>query len=534
MQGKNYYHGLILGFVCVCSFFVHLGVFEPDLMEARNFVTAREMVEEGNYLLPEMNAKPRLEKPPLPTWMTAIMYRFQGETLFFLRLPAALIATMLVFFFHALLRRIFDDKETALVGAIALASFPMIVEMGRTGSWDIFCQAFMLGAVFFLYNAFQQQQTRYGLYLMAGIFIGLSAMSKGPVAIYGMLLPFLIAYGMSYGYKNIKAHLTAITAMLLVAIGIASWWYIYVRLEVPEISTQIANKEVEAWSNRHTRPFWFYLSFPLFTGAWLAFLLPSFAYKKFVTAKPLGKAYKVAFWWALWTLFLLSVIPEKKERYLLPIFPPLAMLVTFAFHKLRNEGYTGLGRIAFLSFAILLLLIALAGPPGLYALFVSKGYMSWGALLAAGLLLLAVAAIVIMAIKKQNAMQLVFSAVVVLAVVTTFVLPALPEFKYKNPDYREIGVIQNELWYSEQAFYTDLDLNLKAIWRVGKPVTMVLPTESWPADQFILISENTLPELLKPLENERKSAIHLGTYDYFRKKSKHKLHVYQVPAIASH
>ena len=35
-------------------------------MEARNFIVAREMLTEGNWLLTTMNDVPRYEKPPFP------------------------------------------------------------------------------------------------------------------------------------------------------------------------------------------------------------------------------------------------------------------------------------------------------------------------------------------------------------------------------------------------------------------------------------------------------------------------------------
>lgn len=46
------------------------GNLPVSIMEARNFITAREMITDGNWLLTTMNGLPRYEKPPLPTWLT--------------------------------------------------------------------------------------------------------------------------------------------------------------------------------------------------------------------------------------------------------------------------------------------------------------------------------------------------------------------------------------------------------------------------------------------------------------------------------
>lgn len=41
-------------------------------MEARNFNSAREMINHNNWVLTTMNGEARYEKPPLPTWLAAI------------------------------------------------------------------------------------------------------------------------------------------------------------------------------------------------------------------------------------------------------------------------------------------------------------------------------------------------------------------------------------------------------------------------------------------------------------------------------
>ena len=45
----------VLGTVCLFAFFVNNEIIVPDIMEARNIVTAREMVYEGHWVVPTMN-----------------------------------------------------------------------------------------------------------------------------------------------------------------------------------------------------------------------------------------------------------------------------------------------------------------------------------------------------------------------------------------------------------------------------------------------------------------------------------------------
>ena len=63
----TYYLLIVIGLI----FFVNLDAIYVNIMEARNFITAREMVNLDHWLLTTINDVPRYQKPPLPTWLTA-------------------------------------------------------------------------------------------------------------------------------------------------------------------------------------------------------------------------------------------------------------------------------------------------------------------------------------------------------------------------------------------------------------------------------------------------------------------------------
>ena len=70
--------------------------------------------------------------------------------------------------------------------------------MGRTATWDIYCHAFMIGAIYYLYLALRQNTCKWTYFIGAGIFMGLSFLGKGPVSFYALLLPFVCAYILYY------------------------------------------------------------------------------------------------------------------------------------------------------------------------------------------------------------------------------------------------------------------------------------------------------------------------------------------------
>ena len=61
---KNYL--LLLLLTCAAIFFVNLNSLPVNIMEARNFITAREMLQDGNWLLTTINGEPRYQNHRSP------------------------------------------------------------------------------------------------------------------------------------------------------------------------------------------------------------------------------------------------------------------------------------------------------------------------------------------------------------------------------------------------------------------------------------------------------------------------------------
>lgn len=61
---------LFLTLVCLGVFFVNLDAIFVNIMEARNFITAREMIQYGHWLLTTINGEPR--------YQTALAYLAYG------------------------------------------------------------------------------------------------------------------------------------------------------------------------------------------------------------------------------------------------------------------------------------------------------------------------------------------------------------------------------------------------------------------------------------------------------------------------
>jgi len=317
----------ILLFIAFWSYFYASGNVQMDLMEARNLVAAREILQNDNWLIPTMNGEIRITKPPLPTWFAALTARSAGATddLSMLRLPSAIAALLLVFFTYGLAWTMARDRAAAFIAAAILASNIMVMKMGHRASWDIFCHMFMLGALW-AYMLGMLGNRGWPTFALFGGLMGLSFLSKGPVSFYALLLPFLLSYLCIYRVDPLRQKWRLLLLAVVVAAVISSLWPLYILNFHPEALLSTVQQETDAWANRHIQPFWYYLDFPVYSGLWLvvavAVLIEPFARKRVASIQQ----YRFLLLWLVFDILLLSVIPEKKHRYLLPAMIPLALL----------------------------------------------------------------------------------------------------------------------------------------------------------------------------------------------------------------
>ncbi len=99
--------------------------------------SAREMLANGNPLIPTLGGRPWLEKPPLAIWLVAIVGRLAGgigETV--ARVPSAIAAALLVIGIGALAVRRFG-RSVALLAALIQATTAWTVIRGRLAEADM-------------------------------------------------------------------------------------------------------------------------------------------------------------------------------------------------------------------------------------------------------------------------------------------------------------------------------------------------------------------------------------------------------------
>ena len=312
-----------------------------SIMEARNFISAREMLTDNNWILTTMNGEARYEKPPLPTWITAIFgYIFGITSVLALRWPAILMVAVTSVCGFKLCKSITGNHQQSVVtGFITLSSF-YIIGITIEGPWDIYAHGFMLVAIYQLIVLFQSETTSLKHGLLFILFLAASILPKGPVSLYVLFLSFVIAYGFSFGFRGPKIKYLKLMVFFIFGLCLGGWWYFHVRLADPETFVKITSKETANWSSYNVRPFYYYWSFFIQSGLWTIPAFVSLLYPYLKRRVKHKKAYKFTFLWTVIAVVLLSVIPEKKSRYLMPVLIPLALNIGFYIEYLIHEFKT--------------------------------------------------------------------------------------------------------------------------------------------------------------------------------------------------
>ncbi|SDB21272.1 4-amino-4-deoxy-L-arabinose transferase [Flavobacteriaceae bacterium MAR_2010_188] len=470
-----------------------------SIMESRNFITAREMVNDGNWLLPTLNGEPRYEKPPLPTWLSAVSGIALGiDSVFALRLPGIFMIMIIGIFCYLITDKLIKYKTQAFINSLIVITSFYVFAITVEAPWDIFAHGFMLMGIFFLINSFQSEKLNLISSLLSALCIGLSILSKGPVSVYALFLPFLIAYLVVFRGSFKRSKVFTLFSVIFLALIIGGWWFIYARINNPAAFDAVVNTESTNWANYNVRPFYYYWSFFIQSGIWTIPTFISLLYPYLKDKVYNLKAYQFTLLWTLISVILLSIIPEKKSRYLMPVLIPLALntgfYIEYLFREFKNiKSYLELVPIYFY-FGILA--IACFVIP--ISVFFMKDYfvgfsILWYTLLSFTLLTIGLA--LFLGLKNKNPKTLFISVVGIMVSVLLFLPPIYDKMERNN--YNPISEFHKNRLYKDISVYSINGVSPEFIWDYGDKIPE-LRTES----SEILIPDENQFGLLVPRAND--------------------------------
>ncbi|WP_299251538.1 glycosyltransferase family 39 protein [uncultured Lacinutrix sp.] len=517
---KNYPILFICLFVAV-MLLPNLDVLQISIMEARNFITAREMLNNDHWLLTTMNNVARYQKPPLPAWFSALGgILFGTKSLFGMRLPAVLMVMLAGSFMYYFSRTILKSRTHSMINALVLITSFYVIGITFEAPSDIFTHAFMLVSIYYFYNIFKQDVSRWKHALFAGICLGLSILAKGPISIYALFLPFLIAYGFSFKYKAIKQKLPQLLSAIVLGLIIGGSWYLYVKLKDPNVLNSTVAKETGTWKSYNVRPFYYYWSFFVQTGIWTIPAFISLLYPYLKKRVSHYKAYKFSLIWTLTAVVLLSLVPMKKSRYLVPVLIPLAFNIGFyieylirKFKVLKDKRETF---PVYFNFG-LIGVIGIAFPIVMFVLFNAELQSHLIRFTIASIVLFAIGVFILLQLKAKNIKNVFLLTVFFFASVFVLALPLSNAFK--NEDYSSISDLNEENQQRNINLYAVNYIAPETIWDYGNSI----PEIEYKNDRYTFPKENKFGILVYEMSAENEAQIRanyevkeMATYDLNR------------------
>jgi len=510
---------IVLCVIIMLGFSIHH--LDVTIMEARNFITAREMLSDGNWVLTTMNGEPRYQKPPLPTWFAAVSgYIFGLKSVLALRFPGIIMVAILGVTTYIFSKKFLNDALRPLINALITITSFYITAIIIEAPWDIFTHTFMFIGIVHVFLLFEKQKNYWKHTVLAGIFIGLSILCKGPVSFYALFLPFLLAYGIAFKFNGFRAKAFSLFSVLIIALLVGGWWYLYVRIEDPTTFLAITEKETGNWSSYNVRPYYYYWSFFVQSGLWTIPAFISLLYPYMKTRVRNLKAYRFSFYWTIFAVILLSIIPEKKSRYLMPVLIPLAVNTGFYIdYLIRNFRTMKKGEKIPVYFNFILIGLIAVGFAFLWPFFEMF-------LLAINLKLYAIASIILFIIgigifwqlRKQELKKVFFLTVLFFISAFLLVLP-LKNFENKNDIGESLSNLKSHSAANGYSVYGFQSVSPEFIWYYGDKIPSIKKSDStvnFPAENRFGMLSTTLTDTERSILSEKYKIDSLGVYDLNR------------------
>ena len=339
---------LLLVLLSVTLYFWGLGshgLLEPD--EGRYSEIPREMRETGDFITPKLNYIKYFEKPVLHYWLTAAAQSAFGENEFSGRFWPALLALGGILSTFFLARSMFG-RETALYSSGILATCLVYFAVSQINITDMplsfFITVSMTGFWFGL-----EKNRRFYLLFYAGA--ALALLTKGLI---GIVLPGGIIFWymiFTRRWDIVRSALYLPGIILFAALSLP--WFIAVCLVNGDFFYFFFIQEhfLRYATKMHGRyePAWFFIPILLLGLFPWTGLLPG-ALRSAVPSslRSFGKERREELFLFLWfaVIFLFfSLSSSKLIPYIIPVFPPLAVLMGRLLHRtVSEENWKGMKR----------------------------------------------------------------------------------------------------------------------------------------------------------------------------------------------
>ena len=321
------------------------GLWTPD--EPREAEIGREMLGHPGFV-PHLNGEPFFEKPPLYYWAMAGSYALAGVSNASARAVSTLagLATLALLFLWA--RRAASER-TAYLAVFMLATS---LQFFQSTHWVLLDPLLMLFLTLTFWGAWEGLNGNRGWWPLVALYGGicLGVWTKGLI---GLALPMAgLLFFMLLKRKqawDCARRLRLFWGLALTGLIIVLCVWAFYLAEGREAVVQLVwvnhvLRFIKPGTTGHAQPFYYYVhTLPMAVLPWLmpflALFRPSFWKESRQGSGVLLRPYLGAA--VLGGVLLLSAATTKRETYLLPLLPPLALLMALAMEDLLAESGRG-------------------------------------------------------------------------------------------------------------------------------------------------------------------------------------------------
>jgi 4-amino-4-deoxy-L-arabinose transferase-like glycosyltransferase len=406
-------------------------------VEPRYAEIVRIMFAKGQWIVPTINGDFYTDKPILYFWLALIASKIAGGVNeWTLRLPAALagIGFVLATYFAG---RDFFSPRVGLIAAAVLATSMRVVWEARWAHIDMVFGFFFVLTIYFGALPLLGKGGKRGI-LWAYVFMAFAVLAKGLI---GIVLPALLLAAFAIVRRDWRVLVDArlplgISIFLLVG---APWFYLVnSATDGKWLADFIYVHHIQRYTDGvgHRQPFYYYLTtLPADFLPWTVFAIPAvFAYFPYrqLKQRPIPMFF---FLWFLVVFLFFSISDTKRDLYLLPLLPALALLVGNYIDDLAQKQlparplYRWLSQLFFGAVAV----VGVAAP---VVAWVERRETFWITLPTA--MLLAVGGfLTVFFIRKQRPLEAVTVVALLMASATVCasisILPYVNQFKSREP-----------------------------------------------------------------------------------------------------
>jgi len=303
-------------------------------------LTAREMLDSGDWIIPRCNGQLRLEKTPLCYWLTAIAGKIRGavdETA--VRIPSVFIAILLTAAILYFVSEWFGFSAAVMAALIWVTSL-CFVRYSSSGRPEMALTSFTAISLMAFYTGINttQRKRQIGYMLIFWLSFALAMLAKGPAPLPFVSIPIFLYILIWRRWKQIPQMLPVLGLLIFLIIVLA--WPVMVAFKMQESTGQNAVIGcMDFWKKEFIgrfmgtyascdKPAYYYISHIFgFMVPWVAFVPMALAapFYKVWNKRRIGMLF---LWiWFVSNVVFMSISGGKRMHYILPAMPAIAILI---------------------------------------------------------------------------------------------------------------------------------------------------------------------------------------------------------------